>query len=165
MRNLVNVIKETKNAAVNNNKAYDFADGHDTLSVGTLNAKLVNNLICTDENGMKYKEYCVFKLGPAIKEALTVVVREIITGTIRHDVIIRGIETTGTICNWEGTRRNVPLLITIQYDPISHCRVLYVNDPTSKQIPEEKEIPAMGVALRMSLSHDRAGLLCRLSEK
>ena len=114
---------------------------------------------------MAYKEYCVFKLTPAIKEALASVVREAIDRTTTHNVLIRMEETEGTICTWEGTRRNVPLLITVAYDPITHSRALYVNDPTSKLVLEERELPTLGVTLKTSVVKNYSSLLSRLTSK
>ena len=52
MRTIKNIIEETKKLSAESNKSYDFADGRNTLQIGYKNARLVDNAVCRDENGI-----------------------------------------------------------------------------------------------------------------
>lgn len=159
MRNLINVLKETKNVSTDNNKAYDFADGHSTLQIGTKNAKLVDNTICHDENDIAFKNYAIFEMTDDIKKALLETIQEGFEYRITHNVLCENVRTIGTLSSNMGVRHNTAIEITIEYDPISRCRVLYVWDGYYKT-----DCPIMGVVLKINVYKNYSKCICNLAK-
>lgn len=157
MRNLVNVIKETKIVAAESNKSYDFADGRNTLQIGSKNAKLVDNAVCRDENGMAFKCYAIFELTGDIKSALMETIQEGIEHRMTHNVLIDHAKTVGTISSGIGVRKDAHIEISIMYDPITRSRVLYVWDADHKS-----DCPLMGIVLKTYTFKDYSKCICNL---
>lgn len=88
MRTIKNIIEETKKLSAESNKSYDFVDGRNTLQIGFKNAKLVDNAVCRDENGMAFKCYAIFELTGDIKSALMETIQEGLEHRMTHNVLI-----------------------------------------------------------------------------
>lgn len=159
MRNLVNVIKETKIVAAESNKSYDFADGRNTLQIGSKNAKLVDNAVCRDENGMAFKCYAIFELTGDIKSALMETIQEGLEHRMTHNVLIDHAKTVGTISSGIGVRKDAHIEISIMYDPISRSRVLYVWDGDYRS-----ECPIMGITLKTNALKNYSRCICNLAK-
>lgn len=153
-----NNIKETKRVAADSNKSYDFADGQNTLQIGSKNAKLVDNTFCRDENGIAFKCYAIFELTGDIKNALLETIQEGIENRISHNILCERVSTTGTISSGTGVRHDAPIEISIKYDPISRSRVLYVWDGYYKT-----ECPIMGITLKTSVFKNYSKCICNLA--
>lgn len=159
MRTISNIIKETKRAAADSNKSYDFADGHNTLQIGNKNAKLVDNTFCRDDNGMAFKCYAIFEMTGDIKNALMETIQEGLEHHISHNILCERVRTTGTLSSSMGVRHDVPIEITIKYDPISRCRVLYVWDGYYKT-----DCPIMGITLKTNALKNYSRCICNLAK-
>lgn len=159
MRNLVNVIKEIKRVAAESNKSYDFADGRNTLQIGIKNAKLVDNAVCRDENGMAFKCYVIFELTGDIKSALMETIQEGLEHRMTHNILINRAETTGTISSGIGVRKDAHIEISVMYDPISRSRVLYVWDGDYRS-----ECPIMGITLKTNVLKNYSRCICNLAK-
>lgn len=159
MRTISNIIKETKRVAVDNNKSYDFADGHNTLQIGFKNAKLVDNTICRDENGMVFKYYAIFEMTNIIKAALMETIQEGLENRITHNVLINHAKTIGTLSSGTGVNRTANMEVSIMYDPITRSRVLYVWDADHKS-----DCPLIGIALKTNAYKNYSRCICNLAK-
>ena len=157
MRNIINTIKDAKRVADNNNKSYDFADGRHTLQIGTKNAKLVDNTMCTDENGMVFKYYAIFEMTNLIKSALLETVQEGLEHRITHNVLVNHAKTVGTLSSGTGVNHTANMEISIMYEPISRSRVLYVWDADHKS-----DCPLIGIVLKTYTFKDYSKCICNL---
>lgn len=158
MRTISNIIKETKRVAAESNKSYDFADGRNTLQIGSKNAKLVDNAVCRDENGMEFKCYAIFELTSSIKSALMETIQEALEHRMTHNVLIDHAKTVGTISSGIGVRKDAHIEISIMYDPISRSRVLYVWDGDYRS-----ECPIMGITLKTNALKNYSRCICNLA--
>lgn len=159
MRNLTTIIKETKKLAADSNKSYDFTDGRNTLQIGFKNARLVDNAICRDENGMAFKCYAIFELTPVIKNALLETIQEGLENRTTHNILINRAKTNGTISSGIGVRKDANIEISVMYDPISRSRVLYVWDADFRS-----ECPIMGITLKTNALKNYSKCICNLAK-
>ena len=157
MRNIINTIKDAKRVAADNNKSYDFADGRHTLQIGTKNIKLVDNTMCTDENGMVFKYYAIFEMTNLIKSALLETIQEGLEHRITHNVLVNHARTVGTLSSGTGVNHVANMEVSIMYDPITRSRVLYVWDADHKS-----DCPLMGIVLKTYTFKDYSKCICNL---
>lgn len=159
MRTIKNIIEETKKLSAESNKSYDFADGRNTLQIGFKNARLVDNAVCRDENGMAFKCYAIFELTNNIKTALMETIQEGLEHRMTHNVLIDRSQTVGTISSGIGVRKDAHIEISVMYDPISRSRVLYVWDGDYKS-----ECPIMGITLKTNAFKNYSRCICNLAK-
>lgn len=155
MRNLFNGNRVARNTT--------FSDGINVLTIKGQKAKLEDLSMCNDGE-RDYTVSAIFDLNDDLKKAFTTVLKEELVDRVMHcDILCNRVITDATVNDWSGTIKSVRVAITIAYDPRCHRRVMYLYDITARHNAIPREMPILGIELKVDRKKNYSQVLCDLA--